>query len=155
MYTKSNQRPTEVIGRNTAFYSVYTLIDVTDANVSSPKINAKKFHQSQNLNTFMQVIGLRTQPIISSITKLPAQTMTDYEFGNNFTGSHTVWLLKFVSETEGAWKKDNNETFLLAEDFNLVPIHDGLDETATIDGDIINTDNEDKLNTYFKFSENI
>jgi hypothetical protein len=103
----------------------------------------------------MQVIGLRTQPIISSVTKLQSQTMADYDFGNNFTGSHTVWLLKFVSETEGAWKKEENETTLLLDDFNLVPIHDGLDETATIDGDIINTDNEDRLNTYFKFSENI
>lgn len=155
MYTKSNQRPTEVIGRNTAFYSIYTLIDVTDANVSSPKINAKKFYQSQNLNTFMQVIGLRTQPIISSITKLEAQDLAKHEFGNNYTGSHTVWLLKFVSETEGAWKKEGNETALLVDDFNLVPIHDNLDETATINGDIINTDNEDSLNTYFKFSENI
>ncbi len=155
MYTKSNQRPTEVIGRNTSFYTVYTVIDVTDANVSSPKVNAKKFHQSQNLNTFMQVIGLRTQPVISSVVKLESQSMTDYNFGNDFTGSQTVWILKFVSETEGAWRKDNVETALLLEDFNFVPIHDGLDETATIDGDIINTDNEDKLNTYFKFSENI
>ena len=117
MYTKSNQRPTEVIRRNTAFYSIYTLIDVTDSDVSSPKINAKKFHQSQNLNTFMQVIGLRTQPRISSVTKLQSQTMADYDFGNNFTGSHTVWLLKFVSETEGAWKKEENETTLLLDDF--------------------------------------
>jgi len=155
MYTKSNQRPTEVIGRNTSFYTVYTVIDVTDANVSSPKVNAKKFYQSQNLNTFMQVIGLRTQPVISSVVKLESQSMTDYNFGNDFTGSQTVWILKFVSETEGAWRKDNVETALLLEDFNFVPIHDGLDETATIDGDIINTDNEDKLNTYFKFSENI
>ena len=155
MYTKSNQRPTEVIGRNTSFYTVYTVIDVTDANVSSPKVNAKKFHQSQNLNTFMQVIGLRTQPVISSVVKLESQSMTDYNFGNDFTGSQTVWILKFVSETEGAWRKDDVETALLLEDFNFVPIHDGLDETATIDGDIINTDNEDKLNTYFKFSENI
>ena len=57
MYTKGTQRPTEVIGRNTSFYSIYTLIDVTDANVSSPKTDVKKFYQSQNLNTFMQVIG--------------------------------------------------------------------------------------------------
>jgi hypothetical protein len=63
--------------------------------------------------------------------------------------------MKFVSETEGAWKKDNIETALLVEDFNFVPIHSNIDETATIDGDIINTDNEDKLNTYFSFSENI
>lgn len=155
MYTKSNQRPTEVIGRNTSFYSIYTLIDVTDSNVSSPKINAKKFYQSQNLNTFMQVIGLRTQPIISSVTKLESQNMAEYNFGNDYTGTHTVWLMKFVSETEGAWKKDDIETTLLVEDFNFVPIHINIDETATIDGDIINTDNEDKLNTYFKFSENI
>tara|TARA_R110001606_G_scaffold19707_1_gene72209 strand:+ start:177 stop:644 length:468 start_codon:yes stop_codon:yes gene_type:complete len=155
MYTKGTQRPTEVIGRNTSFYSIYTLIDVTDANVSSPKTDVKKFYQSQNLNTFMQVIGLRTQPVISSITKLESQSMTDYNFGNDFTGSHTIWILRFVSETDGAWNKDNNETTLLAEDFNFVPVYDGIDETATINGDIINTDNEDKLNTYFIFSENI
>ena len=155
MYTKSNQRPTEVIGRNTSFYSIYTLIDVTDSNISSPKINAKKFYQSQNLNTFMQVIGLRTQPIISSVTKLESQNMAEYNFGNDYTGTHTIWLMKFVSETEGEWNKDDIETALLVEDFNFVPIHDNLDETATIDGDIINTDNEDKLNTYFSFSENI
>ena len=110
MYTKSNQRPTEVIGRNTSFYSIYTLIDVTDSNVSSPKINAKKFYQSQNLNTFMQVIGLRTQPIISSVTKLESQNMAEYNFGNDYTGTHTIWLMKFVSETEGAWNKDDIET---------------------------------------------
>jgi hypothetical protein len=155
MYTKGTQRPTEVIGRNTSFYSIYTLIDVTDANVSSPKTDAKKFYQSQNLNTFMQVIGLRTQPVISSIAKLQSQSMTDYNFGNDFTGSNTVWILKFVSETEGAWNKDSNETALLSEDFNLVPVYDGIDETAIINGDVINTDNEDKLNTYFIFSENI
>jgi len=155
MYTKSNQRPTEVIGRNTSFYSIYTLIDVTDSNVSSPKINAKKFYQSQNLNTFMQVIGLRTQPIISSVTKLESQNMAEYNFGNDYTGTHTIWLMKFVSETEGAWNKDDIETALLVEDFNFVPIHSNIDETATIDGDIINTANEDKLNTYFSFSENI
>ena len=155
MYTKGTQRPNEVIGRNTSFYSIYTLIDVTDANVSSPKTDVKKFYQSQNLNTFMQVIGLRTQPVISSITKLESQSMTDYNFGNDFTGSHTIWILRFVSETDGAWNKDNNETTLLAEDFNFVPVYDGIDETATITGDIINTDNEDKLNTYFIFSENI
>ena len=110
MYTKGTQRPTEVIGRNTSFYSIYTLIDVTDSNVSSPKINAKKFYQSQNLNTFMQVIGLRTQPIISSVTKLESQNMAEYNFGNDYTGTHTIWLMKFVSETEGAWNKDDIET---------------------------------------------
>lgn len=155
MYTKSNQRPTEVIGRNTSFYSIYTLIDVTDSNISSPKINAKKFYQSQNLNTFMQVIGLRTQPIISSVTKLESQNLADYNFGSSITGTQTVWILKFVSDTDRAWYSNNSHTTLLSQDFDFIPVHDQLDETATIDGDVINTNTVDKCNTYFSFSENI
>ena len=155
MRSTGTQRPSEVIGGNTAFYTIYTLIDITDANVSSPKIDEKKFYQSQNLNTFMQVIGLRTQPIISSITKLESQDLIDYSFGTDFTGSQTVWLLKFVSDTDRAWYEDNNYTALLLQDFDFIPIHDQLDETVVIDGDIINTNNEQKLNTYFTFSENI
>jgi hypothetical protein len=155
MRSTGTQRPSEVIGGNTAFYTIYTLIDITDANVSSPKIDEKKFYQSQNLNTFMQVIGLRTQPVISSITKLESQDLIDYSFGTDFTGSQTVWLLKFVSDTDRAWYEDNNYTALLLQDFDFIPIHDQLDETVVIDGDIINTNNEEKLNTYFTFSENI
>lgn len=154
MYTKGTTRPTEVIGRNTSFYSAYTLIDVTDANVSSPKVNAKKFYQSQNLNTFLQVISLRTQPILSSVIKLESEDLTDHNFGSNYTGNHTVWLLKFVSDTDSAWNKNDDQTALLVDDFDIVPIHNGLDETVTL-GDVINTKANDKLNTYFKFSENI
>ena len=132
MRSTGTQRPSEVIGGNTAFYTIYTLIDITDANVSSPKINEKKFHQSQNLNTFMQVIGLRTQPIISSIAKLESQDLNNHNFGTDFAGNQTVWILKFV---------------------DFVPIHDQLDET--INADVIKTNSADKCNTYFSFSENI
>ena len=155
MRSTGTQRPTEVIGGNTAFYTIYTLIDITDANVSSPKINEKKFYQSQNLNTFMQVIGLRTQPIISSITKLQSQNLINYSFGTGFVGSQTVWILKFVSDTDRAWYEDNSYTTLLSKDFDFIPIHDQLDETIVIEGDVINTNNKEKLNTYFTFSENI
>lgn len=155
MHPSGTQRPSEVIGGNTSFYTIYTLIDITDSNVSSPKINEKKFYQSQNLNTFMQVIGLRTQPIISSIVKLETQDTATYNFGTGFTGNQNVWVLKFVSDTDRAWYNNGSFTSLLLQDFNLIPIHDQLDETVTIDGDIINTISADKLNTYFSFSENI
>jgi hypothetical protein len=155
MHPSGTQRPSEVIGGNTSFYTIYTLIDITDSNVSSPKINEKKFYQSQNLNTFMQVIGLRTQPIISSIIKLETQDTAAYNFGTGFTSNQTVWVLKFVSDTDRAWYNNGSFTALLLQDFNLIPIHDQLDETATIDGDIINTNSEEKTNTYFSFSENI
>ena len=155
MRSTGTQRPSEVIGGNTAFYTIYTLIDITDSNVSCPKINEKKFYQSQNLNTFMQVIGLRTQPIISSITKLESQNLTDYKFGSSITGTQTVWILKFVSDTDRAWYGNDSNTALLSQDFDFVPVHDQLDETVVIDGDVINTNTVDKCNTYFSFSENI
>lgn len=155
MRSTGTQRPAEVIGGNTAFYTIYTLIDITDSNVSSPKINEKKFYQSQNLNTFMQVIGLRTQPIISSVVKLESHDLNNHNFGTDFAGNQTVWILKFVSDTDKAWYENNSYTTLLLQDFDFVPIHDQLDETITIDGDVINTNSTSKRNTYFTFSENI
>ena len=51
----------------------------------------------------------------------------------------TVWVLKFASETADAWKKDNNDVYMLKEDFNKMPIHKDLDETVGIDPEIIDT----------------
>mgnify|MGYP006087663683 CR=1 FL=1 len=147
-------RPVEVLTGSTDFYTVYTLIDITDSGVLSPKVDAKGFFQAQNLNTFIQSISLRSQPVLSSVSILSATDLSDYEFGSNFTGIHNIWVLKFASETADAWKKDNNSVYMLAEDFNNMPIHVTLDETVVINPESIDTSTVDK-NTYFKFSENI
>jgi hypothetical protein len=152
----ATQRPSEVIGGNTAFYTIYTLVDITDANISSPKVDAKGFYQSQNLNTFMQTIGLRTQPIISSVRKLESQSTADYMFGTDFDNTQqTMWILTFVSDTDRAWFKQDDYTALLKTDFKFTPIHINLDDTATNNNEIIHTQDDAQLNTYFKFSENI
>ena len=65
-------RPSEVLTGSTDFYSIYTLIDITDSGILSPKTDAKGFFQSQNLNTFIQCISLRAQPVLSSINKVDA-----------------------------------------------------------------------------------
>ena len=100
-------RPVEVLTGSTDFYTVYTLIDITDSGVVSPKTSASGYFQAQNLNTFIQSISLRSQPVLSSVQILDSQDISKYEFGTNFTGTHTVWVLKFASETADAWKKDN------------------------------------------------
>lgn len=147
-------RPVEVLTGSTDFYTVYTLIDITDTGVVSPKGNSKGFFQAQNLNTFIQSISLRSQPVLSSVEKLDAVDLTDHKFGSNFTGLHDVWVLKFASETADAWNKDGNNVYMLDEDFNTTPIHASLDETAIINPEIIDTMTVNK-NTYFKYSENI
>jgi hypothetical protein len=147
-------RPAEVLTGSTDFYTVYTLIDITDTGVVSPKGNSKGFFQAQNLNTFIQSISLRSQPVLSSVEKLDAEDVTDHQFGSNFTGLHDVWVLKFASETADAWNKENNSVYMLDEDFNATPIHGTLDETAIINPEIIDTKTVSK-NTYFKYRENI
>ena len=147
-------RPVEVLTGSTDYYTVYTLIDITDTGVVSPKGNSKGFFQAQNLNTFIQSISLRSQPVLSSVEKLDAEDVADHQFGSNFTGLHDVWVLKFASETADAWNKENNSVYMLNEDFNTTPIHGTLDETAIINPEIIDTSTVNK-NTYFKYSENI
>ena len=148
-------RPVEVLTGSTDFYTVYTLVDITDSGVVSPKTSASGYFQAQNLNTFIQSISLRSQPVLSSIQVLESQDLSDYEFGTNFTGTHTVWVFKFASETADAWKKDSNDVYMLTEDFNKMPIHKDLNETISIDPEIIDTNTVSKKNTYFKYSENI
>ena len=147
-------RPAEVLTGSTDFYTVYTLVDITDTGVVSPKGNSKGFFQAQNLNTFIQSISLRSQPVLSSVEKLDAEDVADHQFGSNFTGLHDVWVLKFASETADAWVKESNDTYMLEEDFNTMPIHVTLDETALINPEIVDTMTVNK-NTYFKYSKNI
>lgn len=148
-------RPVEVLTGSTDFYTIYTLVDITDSGVVSPKTDANGYFQAQNLNTFIQSISLRSQPVLSSVHVLDSQNISKYEFGTNFTGTHTIWVLKFASETADAWKKDSNDVYMLIEDFDKMPIHKDLNETISIDPEIIDTNTVSKKNTYFKYSENI
>lgn len=147
-------RPSEVLTGSTDFYSIYTLIDITDSGILSPKTDAKGFFQSQNLNTFIQCISLRAQPVLSSINKVDAVDLSDYDFGSNITGIHDVWIFKFASETADAWNKDVDPVYFLRDDFNKTPVHTTLDETANINPEQIDTGSNNK-NTYFTFSENV
>jgi len=147
-------RPNEVLTGSTDFYTVYTLIDITDSGVVSPKSDAKGYYQAQNLNTFIQSVSLRSQPVLSSVEFLDAQNLDDYDFGSDFSGIQDVWILKFASETADAWKYEENNTYMLVKDFDKMPVHTILDETANINPEIVDTSTVSK-NTYFNYRQNI
>lgn len=153
-HTTGIHRPAEVVSGDTDFYSIFTLIDITDTGVTSPKNDATGYYCAQNLNTFIQTIGLRTQPILSSVIKLETQDLNNYNFGTDHSGNHTVWLLKFASSTDKAWFKDDDYTHWLPYDFIHTPVHTQLTETAIIVDSIETVDSNSK-NTYFTFSKNI
>lgn len=105
----------------------FTLIDITATGIT--RGNTKERDQQRNWETVLQVLGLKTQPIIHNgieITKnINLEEVPPGYFGDFYQGSHTVWGFKFSSETEDVYTLDN-----LYEDFEQVPVILGLDETA-------------------------
>jgi hypothetical protein len=147
--SQSVGRTGEVIGGNIEFFSCYTLVDITDTGVYDPN-SGTAYEQAQNLNALLQAISLGSQPIMSSVEKILAADMDDYDFGDNFTGNHTMWVLRFASERVGAITVES-----LIRDVDGLPIYDDLDETAVFDTNVFETGLNDQRNIYFYRNDNL
>lgn len=142
-------RTGEVIGGNIEFFSCYTLADITDTGVYDP-IAGSVYEQAQNLNALLQAISLGSQPIMSSVEKITAAEMADYEFGTDFTGNQNMWVLRFASERAGSITVAS-----LERDIDGLPVYDNLDETATFDNSVFETGTADQRNIYFIRNDNL
>ena len=147
--SQSTGRTGEVIGGNIEFFSCYTLVDITDTGVYDPNAGTT-YEQAQNLNALLQAISLGSQPIMSSVEKITAADMTDYEFGSDFTGNHNMWVLRFASERVGSITVAS-----LIRDIDGLPVYDDLDETAVFDANVFETGASDQLNIYFVRNDNL
>ena len=109
-------------------YTAYTLVDITNTNEHKNKPNRYKFLQQQNLNTLIQTIGLRSQPLEPQVEQLLAQDIVQYGFGKQYQGLHTVWKMQFSIEHSEVL----SDLSQLLNDCNGIPIYTGLEETAEI-----------------------
>jgi hypothetical protein len=122
-----------IISDSRGLYVLYTLIDITDTQITDTRISqSKEYNQSQNLNVLLQVIGLRCQPINYKVTELKKENMTSYTFGSKYKSLQTVWKLEFEVDREDVWKKDDDDVFYLKEDINEIVITTDLNETCKI-----------------------
>lgn len=147
--SQSTGRTGEVIGGNIEFFSCYTLVDITDTGVYDPNAG-NAYEQAQNLNALLRAISLGSQPIMSSVEKITAANISDYEFGSDFTGNHNMWVLRFASERVGSITVAS-----LVRDIDGLPIYDDLDETAVFDTNVFETGASDQLNIYFVRNDNL
>ena len=72
------------------YYTAYTLVDITNTNESKITKNKGAFLQQQNLNTLIQTIGIRSQPLDIQVTVEMAQDIVNYEFGKRYQGLHRL-----------------------------------------------------------------
>jgi hypothetical protein len=142
-------RTGEVIGGNIEYFTCYTLVDITDSGVYDPTAG-NSYEQAQNLNVLLQAISLGSQPILSSVEKIVAADLADYDFGSDFTGNQNVWILRFASERVGSIT-----TISLVRDIDGLPIYDDLEETAVFDTNVFETNAADQKNIYFYRNDNL
>lgn len=131
-------------------YIVYTLIDITNSDVVSARTDdTRGYNQQQNLNTLLQLISLRSQPVYAQVSIIETQDLVNYRFGNQFKGLHTVWKLEFASEHTDVFLKDNNHVYLLEHDCDGAAFTANLNETVKFKNTTIETQDDAAINTYF------
>jgi hypothetical protein len=106
-------------------YVLYTLIDITDTGNTNPSGNSISHLQSQNLNSIIQALSMRTQLLDIKVDILVKEA--------------TVWKLEFSVETVDVWLHGQDPVGLAMQDLNNVPIELGLDESKKIISPIVQT----------------
>ena len=146
---RTTARTGEYIGGNIEYFTCYTLIDISDTGSYDPSAG-QSYEQAQNLNALLQAISLGSQPVLTSVESIVAADMSDFEFGSDFTGTHNMWILRFASERAGSITVNT-----LIRDIDGLPIYDDLDETATFDSNVFETNNPTQTNIYFVRNDNL
>jgi hypothetical protein len=128
---------------------IQTLVDITETKQyrKAPELEIA-YQQQQNFSMMLQAIGMRANPMNMRQPDVHQVDVKNYNFGANFTGRHTMWTFKFFIEYDGAYTdQTGNESGLLLEDLNFVPVITQLKETAKISPAVFDTKSSDTRNT--------
>tara|TARA_A100001388_G_C28696225_1_gene463821 strand:- start:364 stop:756 length:393 start_codon:yes stop_codon:yes gene_type:complete len=123
-----------------------TLVDITETKA---RRGDDKFKLSQQANymTMLQTAGLRINPNPISL-KTNNSELDGLGFGTSFTGKQNYWTFKFNFETEAGVNLD-----LLQQDFDLVPVLSGLEETVKFQNSVFRTKDKKHKNIIFELSD--
>jgi hypothetical protein len=123
-------------------FILYTLVDITETGERRGP-DRLAIGQQANYDTLIQVIGLRVNPTPKGVKKHEG-ALSKLGFGTDFKGKHTYWEFRFEIEY-GA-----TEIEMLEDDFDLVPIITGLNETAEINISVFKTKDSVQRNIVFR-----
>lgn len=127
---------------------VYSLIDISETK--QRRNNSKDpiaIGQQANWMTFVQTMMLRTN-IFCEAPKAVEYTAAKFKelgFGSEYTGKQTVWEVECTTDEYQYFPPKE----ALEEDFNLVPVVAGLNESIKINNNVFRTTPEAR-NIIFK-----
>ena len=123
---------------------IFTVIDMTETNVGRSG-EAKQRNQQANYNTVVKTAGLRVNPMPIAL-ECKVDVVDGIGFGSSIKDKQRYWVFTFQHEFENALNIDQ-----LKDDFDLVPIITGLDDTALINNSAFRTKDSVETNIVFKF----
>ena len=124
-------------------FTIHTLVDITETGMRRGE-DPTQYRQQQNFLAVMQTIGLRVNPTYITSPEIVEDIPSKYNLGTKYKNKQNIWQYKFDIEYTDALDIDT-----LKNDFNLIPIITGLDETVSFENDVFITKNPSINNIFF------
>lgn len=115
-------------------FRLETLIDITETQAKRSEGDRLAYQQESNFQTVLQTIGLRVNFSYEKSPQIKELTIGKMGFGDKYKGKQKVWAFDFEVEYEDALTLD-----MLNNDFDLIPIITGLNETTATDKALFRT----------------
>ena len=126
---------------------VYTLIDITETKQHKNRCTDKLLiDQQSNFMSFFQTLSMRFNPEYIKapyVTEMTEQERKKIGFGGKYKGTQNVWCFEFGFDREGS----EIDTDVLEKDFDLIPMISGLNETISINNNVLRTQDKASKNT--------
>ena len=122
---------------------ILTLIDVTQTNARRDG-DEKEYSQQANFNTLCQTASLRANLIPIKVESKYGGIAT-IGFGSDYKGKHKYWIVTLDDERETPITQD-----MFADDFDMIPVITGLEESAKFKEGAIFTRDDEKKNIVFR-----
>ena len=126
---------------------IVTLVDVTQTNEKRGG-EPKRYSQQSNYNTLIQTATLRAN-FLPIRVEMNNSSINQFEFGKKDKDKQKHWIIRLEAERESV----GLDIAMLNEDFDLVPIVLGLDETVKIPDNVFNTTDSELKNIIFRFTD--
>lgn len=128
-------------------FCLQTLVDITETKARRTDEDKFAYKQEANFQTVLQTIGLRVNIFYDESPSCEEIALGKIGFGDKYKGKHKVWRFVFGIEYEDGLTLD-----MLNDDFNLIPIILGLNETAKLEQAVFRTTPKDR-NVIFSIIE--
>ncbi len=126
-------------------YKILSLLDITKTGARRDRNrDSETIDQFSNYMSFENSLQLRSNMNIVSGPTAEQQDITNLRFGDNYQGEHMVWTVIVEPDFPDAVNMDT-----LKQDFDLVPMVIGLDESINIKTGVYRTMDTDHTNIMF------